>query len=115
MNRLRFGLLPVQSASLFCLEQAIFDNVTNATISTIMTTLKRFYIDDGLFSFPSKAELISFFKQIIPLLVSFGFPLTNFFTTSDNLKRLIPNDDLLPVKTVKFKDKACVHNTLGMV
>ena len=32
----------------------------------------------------------------------------------DGLKKIIPKDDLLPVKTLKFKDEACLQNTLGM-
>ena len=114
MTCLSFGLFPAQSAALYCLEQAIFDNVTQTSIVTIMTAIKKFYIDDGLFSFPSKAEHISFFKQIVPLLASHTFPLTKLFTTCEGLKKIIPNDDLLPVKTVKFKDEACLQNTLGM-
>ena len=27
---------------------------------------------------------------------------------------MIPKDDLLSVKTLKFKDEACLQNTLGM-
>ena len=53
MKRLSFGLLLVQSASLFCLDQDIFDNETNASASTILTDLKSFYVDDGLFTFSS--------------------------------------------------------------
>ena len=67
MTRLSFELLPAQSASLFCLGQAIIENETNALANMIMTALKSFYVDDGLFSFPSETELISFFKQIVPL------------------------------------------------
>ena len=109
-----FGLLPAQIAALYCLEQAIFDNTTDASSHTIMTALKHFYVDDGLFSFPNETELISFFKQIVPLLASHGFPLTKFFTTCKGLKKIIPKNDLLPVKTLKFKDEACLQNTLGM-
>ena len=32
----------------------------------------------------------------------------------EGLKKIIPKDDLLPVKTLKFKDEACLQNTLGM-
>ena len=55
-------------------------------MSTIITALKSFYIDNGLFSFLSEAELIYFFEQIVPLLASRGFPLTKFFMTCDKLK-----------------------------
>ena len=114
MTRLSFGLLPAQSAALYCLEKALFDNATDATLSTILTALKSFYVDDGLFSFPSESDLILFFKEIVPLLSSRGFPLTICFTTSDELKKIIPMADLLPTKTLKFKDECCVQNTLGM-
>ena len=108
MTRLSFGLLPAQSAALYCLEQTLFDNVTNAATSTIMTALKNFYVDDGLFSFPNESDLILFFKEIVPLLASRGFPLTKFFTTCNELKKMIPEEDLLPVKTLKFKDENCL-------
>ena len=52
-----------------------------------MTALKNFYVDNGLFSFPNETELILFFKQIVPLLASRGFPLTKFFTTCSELKK----------------------------
>ena len=77
MTRLSFGFLPAQSAALYCLEKAIFDNMRKPSMSTIITALKSFYIDDGLFSFLSEAELISVFEQIVPLLASHNFPLTN--------------------------------------
>ena len=67
-TRLSFGLLPAQSAALYCLEQAIIENATNASANTIVTALNFFYVDGGLFSFPNEAELISFFKQIVPCL-----------------------------------------------
>ena len=40
--------------------------------------------------------------------------MTKFFTTCNELKKIIPKDDLLPVKTLKFKDENCMQNTLGM-
>ena len=75
MTRLSFGLLPGQSASLFCLEQAILENKTNASANTISTATKSFYIDVGLFSFTSEKELIAFFIGIVPLLASRSYPL----------------------------------------
>ena len=87
MTRLSFGLLPAQSAALYCLEQTIFDNPTQASVATIITALKNFYVDEGLFSFPNETELIYFFKQIVPLLASRGFPLTKFFRMCDELKK----------------------------
>ena len=63
---------------------------------------------------PNEAELILFFKQIVPLLASRGFPLTKFFTTCSEIKKIILRNDLLPVKTLKFKDENCLQNTLGM-
>ena len=97
-TRLSFGILLAQSTALYCLEQAIFYNATDASTCTIMTALKTFYVDDGLFSFPSEAELVSFFKQIVTLLASRGFLSTKFFTTCNGLKKIIPKHDLLPVK-----------------
>ena len=41
---------------------SLLDNATQASVATIITAIKNFYIDDGLFSFPSEAELIYFFK-----------------------------------------------------
>ena len=84
MTRLSFGLLPAQSAALYCLEQAIFDNPTQASVATIITAIKNFYFDDELFSFPNETELISFFKQIVPLLASRGFSLTKFLRRAMN-------------------------------
>ena len=79
MPRLSFGLLPAQSDSMYCLDQAILDDETNAFASTILTVLwEVFCVDDGLFSFRNEKELIAFFKEIIPLLASRGFPLTKF-------------------------------------
>ena len=80
MTRLSFGLLPAQSTSLYCLDRAIEENSTNASLSTVLTMLRNFYVDDGLFSFASEAELIVFYKEIVPLLASRGFPLTKFFS-----------------------------------
>ena len=80
MTRLSFGLLPAQSAALYCLEKTLFENATKASSSTILTAFKNFYVDDGLFSFPSESDLILFFKEVVPLLASRGFPLTKFFT-----------------------------------
>ena len=79
MTRLSFGLLPAQSATLHCFEQTIFDNVMQASVATIITALKNFYIDDELFNFPNDTELISFFKQIVPMLALRDFPLTSFY------------------------------------
>ena len=62
MTHLSFGLLPAQSAALYCLEQTIFENAMNNLTSTILTALKNLYVDDGLFSFPNEVDLISFFK-----------------------------------------------------
>ena len=39
LTRLSFGLLPAQSASLYCLEKALFDDATNASIFTINTDI----------------------------------------------------------------------------
>ena len=114
MTRLSFGLLPAQSAALYCLEKAIFDNVTKASMNTIMTALKRFYVDGGLFSFPCETEHISFFEPSLPLLASRCFPLTKFFATCDKFKKMVPKDDLLSVNTLEFKDETCFRNTLGM-
>ena len=67
-----------------------------------------------MMSFSREKELIAFFKQIVPLLASRGFSLTKFFTTCNALKEIIPKNDLSLVKTLKFKDEACLQNTLGM-
>ena len=72
-------------------------------------------MDDGLFSFSSEKELIAFFKEIVPLLVSHGFPLTKFYTICSALKKIIPKNDLSFIKTLKFKDDACLQNTLGII
>ena len=58
--------------------------------------------------------MIAFYKEIVPLLASRGFPLTKFFTNCDALRDLIPNQDLALVKTLQYKDEACLQNTLGM-
>ena len=50
----------------------------------------------------------------MPLLASRGFSLTKFFTTCDGLKKIIPKNDLLPIKTLHIKDETCLQNTLGM-
>ena len=73
MTRLSFGLLPAQSAALYCLEQTIFENATNASTATIVTALKKFYVDDGLFSFPNETELI-FFQANRPAACLARFP-----------------------------------------
>ena len=101
MTRLSFGLLPAQSASLYCLDCTIQDNATNASLVTVLTALKKIGVDDGLFSFASEDELIAFFKEIVPLLASRGFPLTKFFTTCGTLQDIIPAKDLSLVKTLK--------------
>ena len=44
MTRLSFGLLPAQSATLYCLEQTIFENATGASTTTILTALKKFML-----------------------------------------------------------------------
>ena len=54
------------------------------------------------------------FKEIVPLLASRGFLLTKFFTTSSTLHEIIPAKDLSLVKTLQYKDEACLQNTLGM-
>ena len=51
MTHLSFGLLCTQSAALFCLEKAIFENSTGASELTILKALLGFYVDYGLFSF----------------------------------------------------------------
>ena len=61
MMRLSFGLLCVQSAALFCLEKALKDNATNASLKTILLALKSFYVDDGLFSFDNEESLLLFY------------------------------------------------------
>ena len=70
---------------------------------------------DGLFRFSSREELITFFGEVVLLLASRGFPLTKFFTTCSALKEIIPKNDLSLIKTLKFKDEACLQNTLGMI
>ena len=60
MTRLSFGLLCAQSAALFCLDKALLDNVTNASLETIVLALKSFYVDDSLFSFDNEESLILF-------------------------------------------------------
>ena len=115
MTRLSFGLLPVQSASLYCLDRAIENNATNASPVTVLTALRYFYVGDGLFIFTSEAELIAFFKEIVPLLASRGFPLTKFFTACGALREIISAKDLSLVKTLQYKDEACLQNTLGMI
>ena len=114
MTRLRFGLLPAQSAALYCHEPAIFDNATSVSFATIPTALKIFHVDDGLFTFPNKTDLILFFDQVVSLLASRGFPLTKFFTTCNFLKKIIPKNELSPMKTLLFKDETCIQNSLGM-
>ena len=54
MTRLSFGLLPAQSASLYCLDHAIQDNATNESLATVLTALRKFYVDDNLFSLSAK-------------------------------------------------------------
>ena len=70
--------------------------------------LKSFYVDDGLFSFDSEESLLLFFEEIIPLLNSRGFPLTNFFSNSSKLQTLISADDLMYVKVLNFKDEVFI-------
>ena len=78
MTRWSFGLSPAQSTSLFCLEKMIMDNITKASEKTVNTALGAFYVDDGLVSFSSAEELIVFYKELVPLLASHGFPITKF-------------------------------------
>ena len=79
MTRLSFDHMPVQSTALYCLEQAIFDNATSALITANTTALKNFYVNDGLFSFLSETNLVSFFDQVVPLLASRGSPVDEIF------------------------------------
>ena len=65
MTRLSFGLLCAQSAALFCLEKALTDNDTNASIETILLALRSFHVDDGLFSFDNEESLLFFYDRII--------------------------------------------------
>ena len=104
MTRLSFGLLQAQRAALYCLEQTLFDNETNASSATILGALQNFYVDNGVFSFASAEELTVFYRQIIPLLASWGILLTKFFTNCDQLKNIIPDKDLAPVKALNYKD-----------
>ena len=115
MTRLSFGLLCAQSAALFCLEKALTDNDTKASIETILMALRSFYVDDGLFSFDNEESLLLFYEEIIPLLNSRGFPLTKFFSNSKKLQSLIAVEDLMNVKTLNFKDEIFIQGILGMV
>ena len=103
MTHLSFGLLCAQNSALFCLEKTLFDNATSASDFMIKTALLGFYVDDGLFSFSSEEELLTFYHEIIPLLNSRGFPLTKFFTNNSKLKSIIPEEDLAPVKILNFE------------
>ena len=96
------------------LRKTLFENATKASSSTILTAFKNFYVDDGLFSFPSESDFMLFFKEVVPLFASRGFPLTKFFTTSNDLQLVIPKEDLLPTKILSFKDEDYLTNTLGM-
>ena len=96
MTHLSFGLLCTQSATLFCLENTLFENLTGASQNNIIKTLVSFYVDDGLFIFSSEKKLLNFFDEIIPLLNSRGFQLT---TNNLNLNFKILDSELLPIKT----------------
>ena len=115
MTRVSFGLRCAQSAALFCLEKALTDNDTNASIETILLALRSFYVDDGLFSFDNEESLLLFYDEIIPLLNSRGFPLTKFFSNSKKLQSLIAVEDRMNVKTLNFKDEIFIQTILGMV
>ena len=114
MTRLSFGLLCAQSAALFCLEKTLFENATNATDLTVKMVLFGFDMDEELFSFNSEEELLAFYKEIVPLLNSRCFDLTKFFTNNENLKSLIPDKDLAPIKVLNFKTGKILQNILGM-
>ena len=62
-----------------------------------------------------KNHLYFFYNEIIPLLNSRGFPLTNFFSNSDKLQSLISAEDLMTVKTLNFKDEIFIQTILGMI
>ena len=104
MTRLSFGLLCAQSAALFCLERAIMDSAICASNETVLKTLISFYVDDGLFSFANVESLITFFKEIGPLLLSHGFPLTKYFTNCSSHLELILKDDLASVKSLNLEN-----------
>ena len=87
MTRLSFGLLPVQSAALFSLEQALIDNNDTKVSQNTMTAWKAFTLMTDCLALASEIELITFYNQIVPLLASHGFPFTKFFTTCDKLKK----------------------------
>ena len=63
----------------------------------------------------SENEIIQFYKEIVPLLKSKGFPLTKFFSNNETLKTLIPAEDLAPIKTFNFETESVYQNILGMV
>ena len=54
-------------------------------------------------------------KEIIPLLISKGFPLTKFFPNCGALKNIIPEADLAPIKMLQFKTIKLIQNNLGLV
>ena len=89
MTNLSFELLCSQFAVLFCLECSITDITTSALVNTVAKVLFNFYVDDGLFSFSTIDDLIIFFKQIVPLLLSCGLSLTIFFTNCEKFAKLI--------------------------
>ena len=114
MTCLSSGLGCAQSTAMFCLESTLLVNATDASYLTTEKELRIFYVDDGLFSFQSDNESITFFKEVVPLLALWGFLLTKFFMNSPNLKLSIPDKDLAAVKLLNFETDGYVQSTLGI-
>ena len=59
-------------------------------------------------------ELIDFFKENVPLLMSRGFLRNKFFMNSLNLKELIPKENLAPIRLLNCESEMLSQNTSGI-
>jgi hypothetical protein len=74
-----------------------------------------FYMDNWLVSFPTTAEAVSTAHRLTDALKKGGFPLTQWATSSDIIRNLLPGQQLDAKPINMDLDAERIERTLGLV
>ncbi|XP_057374666.1 uncharacterized protein LOC130695542 [Daphnia carinata] len=108
-----FGAVSSPAICAYALQQAVKDSEDPKLL--LRQISRHFYVDNWLTSFPSTSEAISTAHQLTRVLRAGGFPLTQWATSNDVVRKAIPGQRKEGASINMDLDEDPIERTLGLV
>jgi len=108
-----FGAVSSPAVCSNALQQTVKDSDKRDSLLPQIT--RHFYVDNWLVSFPTTDEAISTAHQLTEALKVGGFPLTQWVTSNDTVRKALPGQQQASTSINMDLDEDPIERTLGLV